>query len=117
MKNIILLPALFIIFIAAVSAVSVRVHPYDYTSGNLGMVVVIMDHQDNYDGARATLDMPDLDAASRTNVFDSDRDEAKRLYYDIELPANIKPDYYPVRVVITDDDGNRKKTHSWVFVG
>lgn len=117
MKNIILLSVLFILFAVAATAMSVNVYQYDYNQKNAGFIVVIVNHDDSMRDGKATLDIPELGSVSRTESFEADRDEAKRLYYDVDMPSDVEPDYYPVRIVVTDDDGNKKRSHSWVFIG
>lgn len=118
MKKIIILSILlFLIVLAGVSALISRVYPREVQSGkSVEMVVTLFNHDSStVRGARVTTYIPSLDVFDRSGNIKVRAKKSGRVFLNLDLPKEVKPDYYPVIITIQDDDV-REKRHFWVYI-
>jgi hypothetical protein len=117
MKKIFTASLLFILLITSAYAISVNIYPDEMTRGANGMKVVIMNHGSTIKDASVSLNIPDFDIRTITSTLDIRGKKTANLYFEVEVDAKIRPDYYPVRITLSDKTGVVKKPHTWLYIG
>ncbi|AJF61333.1 TPA: hypothetical protein HA239_05885 [Candidatus Woesearchaeota archaeon] len=109
--------AIFLLLIASVSALSVRVYPDAFSSDEETLVVSFFNpgpstlHDVSVRGY-----FPDFGSRTGTDEVTIKKQAGERAYLAMELPQDAVPGYYPVIIDTYNDDGHRSTTHSWVFL-
>jgi hypothetical protein len=113
MKKIIFI-ALFLLLIASVSAIMVKVYPFEMKSGLNDVNIVVLNHRETIKNAHVSLTIPDLDIRQEVQMK-LKTDKSVKTHIAMEVPENAKG-YYPLRVTISDKSGVQRKTHTWVLI-
>jgi hypothetical protein len=113
MKKIIFI-ALFLLLMASVSAIMVKIYPSEMKSGLNDVKVVVMNHGETIKKAHISLAIPDLNIRQEVQMK-LKTDKSVKTHIAMDVPENAEG-YYPLRVTISDKSGVQKKTHTWVFV-
>ncbi|MEK6916538.1 MAG: hypothetical protein AABW92_02235 [Nanoarchaeota archaeon] len=117
MKKIILL-MIFLLSIASVSALVGHVYPDSMKSGETTNMIVTFF---NY-GSSSVKDLqvrgyfPDFDVRTTSDDVTVKGGKSARAYLVADVPGNVAEGFYPVIVSSQNEDGVRKKTHSWVYI-
>jgi uncharacterized membrane protein len=120
MKKTILVIMLLAVLVFSVSYASIvvkSVYPYETSGNSPELVVVVMNSGDSSSkNSQVFAYIPGLDQRGKTPDFKIKAATERKVYLEVENSEEVKPDYYPVIVTFTNDDGVRKKTHSWIYV-
>ena len=80
------------------------------------MIVTVFNHEtSNIKNAQVSVFIPDMDVRAKSSQFKIRANEADKVHMEINVPENVKPDYYPVIVTFRNDDV-RQKRHTWVYI-
>jgi hypothetical protein len=93
-------------------------HAYseEMQAGKVGEIVLTFYNSNNYkEKLRINAYIPALDVRYEDSIRVRSKDSG-RAHVFFDIPDDAAPDYYPVIITITDDEGNRMKRHSWVLV-
>jgi hypothetical protein len=113
MKKVVFI-VLLLFLMASVSAIMVKVFPYEMKSGLNDVKVIVINHGETIKNAHVSLAIPDLDIRQEVQM-NLKTDKAVKTHIAMDLPENAKG-YYPVRITIADKTGVQRKTHTWVLV-
>jgi uncharacterized membrane protein len=112
-----MLLALLIFSVAYASIIVKSVYPFETSGKNSEFVVVVMNDGDtSSQNSQIFAYIPGLDQRGKTPDFKIKALAERKVYLEVENSGDVKPDYYPIIVTFTNDEGVRKKTHSWIYI-
>lgn len=117
MKNILTGLLIFVLLLASVAAYISQSYPHEAKAGqSITLVVTMFNHGDSsVKDARITGYIPYLNVRDKTGSFKIRSNEAARAFLEMDIPK-ASPDYYPVILTLTNDDGVREKKHTWIYI-
>ena len=114
-KRLILVMMMLIMITSAFAYIG-HVYSEDLRPGKVGEIVVTFYNPNTYkEKLRMDAYIPELDARYQ-DTFKVRSQDSGRSHAFFEIPDDAESDYYPVIITLKDDEGNRVKKHSWVFV-
>ena len=118
MKKLILFTVLMLITISNAFAITSHMYHNTHNSDETNEMLISFFNDGNYKqkNLHASVYIPDLNEYGRSMSFDIRRGKRSRIYVHYDLPTNVKPDFYPAIVKVTNDRGFREVKHTWVEV-
>lgn len=118
MKKIIAISLLMLISISVTTALIGHVYPYRVKVGETLELVVtyVNEMKSNVHDLQLTVYFPELDTKEKSHEFDVKRQSASRSKIILDIPEDVKPDFYPVILSLQNDEGYREKTHTWIEI-
>jgi len=118
MKKIFLLLSLFVLTISAVAGLIGHIYPDSVKSGETAdIIVTFFNHADSKEkDLRTSIYIPDFDFYDRGREFDLKSESSGKAHFLVDVPEDIKADYYPVIVMLEGDEGQYERSHSWIQI-
>jgi hypothetical protein len=96
---------LAIVLMSGAFAFIENTYPYELEKGKTNeMIVVVFNHEKfKLEDASVSLSMPDLDYRAKPELITVRSNKYGKAYFEIDVPKNIEPDYYPVIITLNGD--------------
>ena len=94
---------------------SVRVSDTSRNDILFASVNLVKEKSAEIDNARVRLFIPELGLFGKSRKFDIDKRRTSRFVY-MDVPNDVKPGYYMVRIVVSGDNFNKRVKHRWVYI-
>ncbi len=110
----IMLVLMFVLMVAAVSALTGSIYHQTTKEGDVELVVTYFNHEDsNAKNLQVKAYMPDFYAQSSGFKVRSGESAKRHVYIETENPEK---GWHPVIIRTSNDEGIREKRHTWVYI-
>lgn len=105
---------MLIVLMTSFASAKINVKYFDNYEDEIRLSVYSSDKTPGEVGVQAYA--PDLGVRMKYGSFELNEKDPRRLHFLLETFETVAPGYYPMIIYLTNPEGFRQKSHTWIYV-